>query len=293
MYGQKWRTRGMPLNYERIMAHRPPDIAVSYGPRDCIVYALGIGLGMDPVHAGELQFVYEKNLVAFPTMAVVLGRHGPLRDASFGLDPRMMVAAALKVVLHRPLAPAGKLVARLRMREVIDKGAGSAAIIETTRDLHAADGELVATVDHSTLARKHGGFGGKVTAVAEPHTVPTRAPDATHDLPTPPNLALIYRLSGDENPLHSDPEHALAVGFARPILHGAATFGIAGHAVLRQLDYRAERFATIEARFVRPVFPGDTLRAELWRDDNRISFQLGVVGRDGLVLTNGLATLRT
>src|SRR5216684_4400743 len=272
--GQKWRTRGMPLNYERIMAHRPADIAVSYGPRDCIVYALGIGLGMDPVHAGELQFVYEKNLVAFPTMTVVLGRHGPLRDASFGLDPRMMVAAALKVVLHRPLAPAGKLVARLRMREVIDKGAGSAAIIETTRDLHAADGELVATVDHSTLARKHGGFGGKVTAVAEPHTVPTRAPDATHDLPTPPNLALIYRLSGDENPLHSDPEHALAVGFPRPILHGAATFGI-------------------EARFVRPVFPGDTLRAELWRDGNRISFQLGVVGRDGLVLTNGLATLRT
>jgi acyl dehydratase len=283
----------MPLNYERIMAYRPADIPIAYGPRDCIIYALGIGIGMDPMDLGQLKFVYEKELAAFPSMAVVLGRHGPLRDPAFGLDHRMMVAAALKVVLHEPLATEARLVARPRVRAVIDKGAGSAAIIEMTRDLLAPDGRVVATVDNSTLARKHGGFGGKVTQIDEPHAVPDTPPHHVVDLPTPANLALLYRLTGDENPLHADPERALSVGFPRPILHGAATFGIATHAVVRHIDYRAERLAGIEARFVRPVFPGDTLRTEIWRDGNRVSFQCSAVGRDGLVLTNGLATLRS
>jgi acyl dehydratase len=282
----------MALNYERIMAYRPADIPIAYGGRDCILYALGIGIGMDPMDWGQLKFVYEKNLTAFPSMAVILGRHGPLLRPEFGVDQRMMVAAALKVVLHRPLATQATLVARARVREVIDKGAGSAAIIEMTRDLVAPDGAVVATVDYSTLARKHGGFGGKVTAIAEPHAVPARAPDAVIDLPTPPNLALLYRLTGDENPLHADPDRATSVGFPRPILHGAASFGIATHAVVRHLDYRSEQLASIEARFVRPVYPGDTLRAELWRDGDRISFQCSAVGREGLVLTNGLATVR-
>jgi len=284
----------MALNYERIMAYRPADIAVQYGPRDCIIYALGIGLGMDPVDPGQLKFVYEKNLVAFPTMAAVLGRLvGLQNDPAFGIDQRMMVAAALKVVLRRPLETEAKLVSRPHVREVIDKGPGSAAILEITRELRTPDGEFVATIDHSVLARKHGGFGGKVTQVAEPHAVPTSKPEAVCDLPTPPNLALLYRLTGDMNPLHADPERATSVGFERPILHGAATFGVAAHAVLRHMDYQADRLASIEARFVRPVFPGDTLRTEIWRDGNRISFQSRVVGRDALVLTNGLAILRT
>jgi acyl dehydratase len=282
----------MPLDYERIMAYRPADMAIDYGPRDCILYALGIGIGMDPMDWGQLKFVYEKELTAFPSMTVVLGRHGPLLKPEFGVDQRMMVAAALKIVLHEPLAVAGKLTAQPRVREVIDKGPDSAAIIEMTRDLLAPDGRVVATVDNSTLVRKHGGFGGKVREVAPPHEVPTRAPDAVVDLPTPGNLALVYRLTGDENPLHSDPDRAKSVGFPRPILHGAATFGIATHAVVRHIGYRSEDLAAIEARFVRPVFPGDTLRTELWREGNRLSFQCSAVGRDGLVLTNGLATLR-
>ncbi len=164
--------------------------------------------------------------------------------------------------------------------------------IRSTRDLTAPDGQPVATVDNALLARKHGGFGGKVTDVAEPHAVPSTAPEAAIDLPTPPNLALLYRLTGDDNPLHADPERARAVGFERPILHGAATFGIAAHAVVRHIGYRAEQLASIEARFVRPVFPGDTLRTAIWREGSRVSFECGVVGREGLVLTNGLATLR-
>ena len=241
---------------------------------------------------GQLKFVYEKNLTAFPTLVAVLGRLTGLSAPEFGIAPGMTVAAALKVVLHAPLATEGQLVSRPRVREVIDKGPNSAAILEITRDLSTPGGRLVATVDNSNLARKQGGFGGKVTAIAPPHQVPATAPHRIIDLPTPPNLALLYRLTGDMNPLHSDPEHARAVGFERPILHGAATYGAAAHAVVRHIGYCAERLASIEARFVRPVFPGDTLRTEIWQEDDRISFQCGVPGRDGLVLTNGLAVLR-
>ncbi len=285
----------MGLNYERIMAWRPADIAVRYDERDAILYALGIGLGMDPLDRGALKFVYERaGLQAFPTMAVVLGWPGRLTDPAFGVDERLVVAGDLKVVLHRPLSPAAELVSRPRIREVIDKGPGNAAIILNTRDLIAADGTIVATVDSSTFARKHGGFGGRVTETAMPAAVPQTQPVATCELPTPPNLALLYRLTGDENPLHADPERAKTAGFDRPILHGAASFGVAAHAILRTLaDYRPERLASIEARFSRPVFPGETIRTEMWPERERISFQCRVSGRDEIVLSNGLAVLRS
>jgi acyl dehydratase len=285
----------MGLNYERLMAYRPADIAVSYGERECILYALGIGLGMDPLDPGALKFVYERaGLEAFPTMAVVLGWPGRLTDPAFGVDERLVVAGDLKVVLHRPLAAQAKLLSRPRIKDVIDKGPGNAAIILNTRDLVAEDGTPVATVDSSTFARKHGGFGGKVTETPVPPAVPQTAPDQLCDLPTPPNLALIYRLTGDENPLHADPERAKVAGFDRPILHGAASFGVAAHAILRTVaDYRPERLASIEARFSKPVFPGETIRTEMWVEGDRVSFQCRVAGRDAIVLSNGLATLRS
>lgn len=285
----------MGLNYERLMAYRPADIAVNYGERECILYALGIGLGMDPMDTGALKFVYERaDLQAFPTMAVVLGWPGRLTDPALGVDERLVVAGDLKVVLHRPLPADARLVSRPRIKDVIDKGPGNAAIILNTRDLLAEDGTPVATVDSSTFARKHGGFGGKVTETPAPPPVPQTPPVKICDLPTPPNLALLYRLNGDENPLHADPERAKVAGFDRPILHGAASFGIAAHAVLRTVaDYRPERLASIEARFSKPVFPGETIRTEMWVEGDRVSFQCRVVGRDDIVLSNGLATLRS
>jgi acyl dehydratase len=285
----------MALSYERIMAYRPADIAVDCGERECILYALGIGIGMEPVHAGDLKFVYERaGLAAFPTMAVVLGWPGRMTDPAFGIDERLVVAGDLRVVLHRPLPAQAKLVSRPRVKEVIDKGPGNAAIVLGTRDLLAEDGTRVATVDNSTFARKHGGFGGKVTESPPQHAVPQTAPQVVCDLPTPPNLALIYRLNGDENPLHADPERAKVAGFDRPILHGAASFGIAAHAIMRTLaDDRPERLAAIEARFSRPVFPGDTIRTEMWREGDEVSFQCRVVARDEVVLSNGLARLRS
>jgi acyl dehydratase len=225
---------------------------------------------------------------------VVLGWPGRMTDPAFGIDERLVVHGDLKVVLHRPFASQATLVSRPRVREVIDKGPGGAAIIQSRRELIGEDGAPVATVDSSTFARKHGGFGGKATQTAEPHAIPERAPDEICDLPTPPNLALLYRLNGDENPLHADPQRAKAAGFERPILHGAASFGVAARAILRACaEYRPERLKSIEARFSRPVFPGDTIRTEMWRAGERISFQCRVVSRNDLVLSNGLATLRT
>jgi acyl dehydratase len=283
----------MALNYEKIMAYRPADIRASYGARDCILYALGIGIGMDPTDAQQLKFVYEKNLVVFPTFATTLGWMGRLTDPQFGIDERMVVLADQKVVLHRPLSADATLMSRPYVKEIIDKGEGNAAIIQFTRDLTAEDGTLVATVEGSTLARKHGGFGGKVTQSPEPHAIPSREPDAVCDLPTPPNLAQIFRLNGDTNPLHIDPERAKVAGFPRPILHGMANFGVAAHAVLRTCaDSKPEALASIEARFARPVFPGETIRTEMWRDGSKISFRCRTVERGEVAVDNGLAVIR-
>src|SRR4051794_33348774 len=149
----------MALNYEKIMAYRPADIRADYAARDCILYALGIGLGMDPMDQSQLRFVYEKNLLAFPTLATTLGWMGRLTDPVFGVDERMVVLADQRVVLHRPLPSEATLISRPYVKEIIDKGEGNAAIIQLTRDLTTEDGTLVATIEGATLARRHGGFG--------------------------------------------------------------------------------------------------------------------------------------
>src|SRR5262249_37693371 len=182
---------------------------------------------MDPLDTDQIKFVHERELKAFPTFSTVLGWPGRLTDPAFGIDARMVVAASLKVTLHLPLHVRDTLTSDPRIVEVIDKGAGKHAIIQSARTLNAADGTPVATVESTSAARGHGGFGGKVSESPEPPPTPDSPPDAACDLPTPPNLALIFRLMGDENPLHIDPKSAKSSGFDRPILHGAATFGIA------------------------------------------------------------------
>ena len=283
----------MPLNYERILAHRAGPLDASTDERTCILYALGIGIGMDPTDREQIKFVHERELEAFPTVASVLGWPGRLTDPAFGIDSRMVVAASLKVVLHRPLQTQEKLTSDPRVVEIVDKGPGKHAILLSARTLVAPDGAVVATIENTSIARGHGGFGGRLMDLPEPPPTPERTPDAICDLPTPPNLALIYRLAGDENPLHVDPESAKKSGFPRPILHGAATFGVAAHAVLRTCaDYDAARLASIEARFSRPVYPGETIRTEMWREGEAIAFRCRVLERNEVVLTNGWAKLR-
>jgi acyl dehydratase len=282
----------VPINYEKLPALKIPEVEQTYGPKDTILYALGIGLGHDPLNEDELPFVYDKNLKVLPTFAVVLGWPGFwARDLDTGIDWVKLVAGEQGLVLHRPLPASGSIVGRTRVTEIIDKGPGKGALVYSERVVtDKASGEKIATVTQTTFCRGDGGFGGPPREAPPVHPIPERAPDFVADLATRSEAALIYRLSGDPNPLHVDPAVAKAAGFPKPILHGLATFGIAGHAILKAIcGYDPAKLTAISGRYSAPVFPGETIRTEIWRDGNIVSFRARVVERDVIAINNGRA----
>ena len=282
----------MAIVYDKLMALKIPDVEQTYGPKDCMLYALGLGFGLDPMNEDELVFVYEKNLKVLPTMPVVLGYPGFwVKDLDTGVDWVKVLAGEHSLDLHRPLARSGTILSRSRVVEIVDKGAGKGAIVYSERTVDdKMTGARVATIVQSTFCRGDGGFGGPPRAQRPVHPIPERAPDHVCDLPTRPETALIYRLSGDPNPLHVDPAVATAAGFPRPILHGLATFGVAGHAILKTLcGYDPARLISIAGRFSAPVFPGETIRTEMWRDGSVVSFRARVLERNVIALNNGRA----
>ena len=284
----------MSISYEALMDWRSAPIPAAYGERDCRFYALSVGVGMDPVDLREIGFVWEQAVRALPSLPSVLGWPGRPTNPAFGIDNRRVVAADMRVRLAAPLEIGeASLAGHSRVAEVYDRGEGKHAIVAFSRELRRPDGTVVATVENSILALGQGGFGGQVGPPPTPSAVPEREPDLSVDLPTPPNLALIFRLHGDENPLHVDPAAAARAGFARPILHGAATFGIATHAVLKgALGGEVAAVRSIEARFARSVYPGDLLRTDIWRDGSRrLAFRVAVPARSEIVLDNGLMEL--
>jgi len=198
------------------------------------------------------------------------------------------------IELHRPLAVAATVLAQTRVTAIIDKGEGRGALIYTEREIRDTQtGELLATLSSTTVARGEGGFGGPAAAQPQPHRLPEREPDAVCDLSTAPHAALIYRLSGDPNPLHADPAVARAAGFDAPILHGLCTLGVAGHAVLRTCcDYDPARFTSLRLRFSAPVYPGETIRTEVWKDGDVVSFRSHALERKVMVLDNGRVDIR-
>jgi acyl dehydratase len=243
----------------------------------------------------ELPFVYEKNLKVLPTMAAVLGYVGFwARDRDTGIDWVKLVNGEQGVTLHRPLAGQATVIGRQRIVEVIDKGAGKGALVLSEREVtDKTSGELIATVTQTSFCRADGGFGGPPREAPVPHPMPTRAPDAVCDLKTRPEAALIYRLSGDRNPLHAEPAVAKQAGYPRPIMHGLGNFGIAGHAVLKTMcGYEPGRLVSFACRFSAPVFPGETIRTEMWRDGAVVSFRSRVVERDAIAINNGRAEVR-
>lgn len=282
------------IDPERLMGWQFAECAQSYGKRDTILYALGLGCGADPCDERELRYVYEEGLQALPTMATVLASPGNwLRDAAAGVDYLKVVHGEQWLELHRPLPPEGAVSGRSRVTAVLDKGTGKGTLIYVERKLFAG-AEALATVTMSVFARGDGGFGG--TAGPPPRTlepVPDDTPELACDIATLPGQALLYRLSGDYNALHADPGVARAAGFRAPILHGLCTYGIAGRAVVKSCcNGDASRLAALEARFSAPVYPGETLRTELWRDGDTVRFRTKVLERGVAVLTHGRARLR-
>jgi len=284
----------MAIVYEKLLALQIPEVVQHYTAKDAILYALGLGLGQDPLNEDELAFVYEKRLKILPTFAAVLGWPGFwARDLDTGIDWVKLVAGEQGLVLHGPLPTHGRMIGHTRVTEIIDKGSGKGALVYSERTVtDQATGKKVATATQTTFCRGDGGFGGPPREPPPVHPIPDRAPDRLCDLATRPETPLIYRLSGDPNPLHVEPAVAKAAGFPRPVLHGLATFGIAGYAILKSLcGYDPARLTVIAGRFSAPVFPGETIRAELWRDGNVVSFRARVVERDAIALNNGRAVI--
>lgn len=284
----------MAINYDALMNWQIPEVEHTLTKRDTILYALGTGVGYDPMDEQQLRYVYEKDLAALPTMAIILAYPGAWhRDPKTGVDGTMVVHGEQGLRIHRPLPVEGTLVGRSRVTDVFDKGEGRGALILTAAEVTLkATGKLVCTLTSTSFARANGGFGGPSGPTKAPHKLPERVPDLICDLPTLPQAALIYRLSGDYNPLHADPQVAKRAGFKAPILHGRCTFGVAGHAILKSCcGYDASRLVAMEGRFSSPVFPGETIRTEMWRDGNVVSFRSLVVDRDAVVLTGGRAEI--
>jgi acyl dehydratase len=282
------------LSHQRLLSAPPVETPFSYSRRDTMLHGLGVGLGMDPLDKEQLKFVYDDGLKVFPTMSAVLGwvdltRDPRFYDPAWGLDANRIVVGETVVANKTPLPVEGSGIARMYFAEAVDKGPGKPALIRTRKELLDERREILATLDTWLFVRGAGGFGGKTDGGPERVAIPDRPADATCELRTPENLALIYRLSlGDTNALHADPAHARRVGFERPILHGIAGFSIGVHAVLRTvLGYDPARYRSGKVRFVQPVFPGDTLSTQIWIERDCACFRTTAKERDVLVMDAG------
>lgn len=264
-------------------------------PRDVMLYALGVGLGADPLDEAQLPFVYEEGLRVLPTMAITL-TYPPLLAAyaAAGVQPGRVLHGEQRFEIEAPLPTDAELEGDTRVLGLVDKGAGRGLLVYNRTEIRDAHGGVrLATLTSSSFFLDEGGCGaGAITAPIERHAVPERAPDAVCDLPTLPQAALIYRLSGDWNPLHAVPAVARAAGYERPILHGRCTYGVAGHALLRSVcGYEPARLRSMSARFTTPVFPGETLRTEIWRVAGGAHFRTRALERDRIALDNGFAVV--
>ena len=276
-------------------------ITHAYSARDTMLYALGIGFGHDPLDRDQLRFLLEDGLQVVPSMAAVLGGPGSWwRDPRVGVDWPQVLHAQQDVEVYTPLEPAATVIGLNRVTALCDRGPERGAVAALERDIRdAATGKLLARAKRIEILRGDGGFssrGGISDAEPErlpPMTCTERKPDVAVELPSLPQAALIYRLSGDYNPLHADPQVAARAGFPRPILHGLASFGIAAHAVLRGIcGYAPERLRRLAVRFTAPVYPGESLRFELWlENDQRVRFRAHVKERGITVLDRGIAEL--
>lgn len=280
----------MPIALDKLLAVRLRK-EHAFTKKDVMLYALGLGLGTQEV---DLPFVYEHGLQVLPTFGGVLGYPGfwVKDDPALGMDWRKVLNGEQSLRLHKPLPVEGTVIGEMRVTDVVDKGEGKDCLVYTVREVRDEAGGLLCEVLNTIVVRGHGGFDGLPARVTPALVLPKR-PDREADhvvhFATMEQVALIYRLSGDYNPMHADPVVAREAGFPRAILHGAATWGIAGHVLLRALcGGDAARVRSFGARFTSPVFPGETLRTEIWETvPGSAAFRCSVPARDKNVLDAG------
>ncbi len=288
------------IDPDKTRAWHSGDVRQHYTNKDCILYALGLGAGSDPLDPQQLRFVYEKELAALPTMAAVLASPGSwMRErVELGIDFLKLVHGEQAVTLHAPLPPAAALIGRSRVTRLVDKGEGKGAVMHVEKVLvDETTGERLATCEQVLFLRGNGGFPAGTASDAPapaPAAVPDTGPDLSVELATRPDAAVLYRLSGDLNPLHIDPGVATRSGFPRPILHGLATWGMAGLAAVQHFcDGNPARLTSLRARLSSPVFPGETLVFDFWDlGAGELALRARVPAREVVVLNHGRATVR-
>ncbi|MDF1871621.1 MaoC/PaaZ C-terminal domain-containing protein [Vannielia sp.] len=284
----------MPINHDHLMNFDIPEVRQSYGAEEVARFGLTVGIGQDPLDMRQLPYVgaLADDSRAMPAIVSVLGHPGFwLKDPETGVDALKLVHGEQGITIHQTIPPEATIVGKTRVTGLVDKGEGRGALLYSEKTIRDADsGELLATCHGTTFLRGDGGFGGPDGPVKPAHKLPETDPDHVFDSPTRPEQALYYRWNADPNPLHIDPRVAAKAGYERPILHGLCSFGFAAHALLAVMcEYDADRFGSMEARFTAVVFPGETLRTEIWNDG---SFRTRVLERDKIAIGNGRFTVR-
>jgi len=291
------------IDVDEALGYEFPPFETRYDERDLSLYALGIGAAQDPLDERELQYVYElhpKGFLSFPTYAVVPAINSLIEMAKQGKQAPGL-RYGFERILHgeqytevkRPLPPNAKLTHKSRIKDIWDKGRNAVVVTETT-SFDEQGRELIRN-EISMVVRGAGGWGGERGPSSDANTAPERAADTTVEETISPSQALLYRLSGDWNPLHADPDFAKNFGFKRPILHGLCTFGYAARAVIKAFAGGDPRlFKSIQVRFADSVFPGETLVTEMWKEsDTKIAFRCKVKERDKVVINNATIELFT
>lgn len=282
------------MNLDKVLGKQFAPIEQVVTARDCMLYALGIGVGDRPEDPRDLQFTYERGLKFFPSLVNVIAHPGGwIHAPELAMDWVKLLHGEQAFTMHATLEPGKTYVGTYQVLDVVDKGPGKGALLFLRKELREKGLEaVVSTVTSTYFLRGDGGCGGTTTQAPAPHPIPDRAPDLTCTLTTLARSALIYRLSGDYNPIHADPEQARKAGFERPILHGLCSLGVATRAVLASCcNDEPERLKSLQLRFSSPVYPGETLVTDLWRDGDCVSFRSRVAERNVVVLNNGRAVV--
>lgn len=278
------------MKYPLILSLRSGPTEIAYDERDAIIYALGVGAGLDALDEDDLRLVYEKDLRVLPTFATtLLDSSGDLFGRA-DIDFRKVVHSEQRLTVHAPLPPAGRVRSTSRILGVSDKGAEKGAAVHTEHTVvDAASGAPYATVVLTLFCRGDGGFGGPNEDPFAVHPIPDRAPDKERRQAVPANQAALYRHAiQDTNPLHIDPAVARSVGFEQPLLHGLCTYGFAARAIMRDwCGNDPARIKSFDVRFAAPFFPGETLVTRSWKDGPVISFECLGEERGATIFKNG------